>query len=76
MLWHYKSDNTNHPDPKNFIEYLRLVWHNLWDKEYQNSKRLYERLHRNDNKMSKSERAKLYKSMRQQAKNQQRGDRK
>jgi hypothetical protein len=68
MLWHYKSDNTNYPDPKNFLEWLILKWNNIWDKDYQHSKKLYERLHRHDNKMSKSEKAKLFKAAKKQAK--------
>jgi hypothetical protein len=68
MLWRYKSDNTNYPDPKNLWEAILLWWRNLWDKEYQESKKLYERLHRHDNKISKSERSKQFKAMRKQAK--------
>ena len=65
---HYKSDNTNYPDPKNFLEFLILKWNNLWDKDYQESKKRYERLHRNDDaKMSKSEKAKQFLAMKKQA---------
>jgi len=67
MLWRYKSDNTNYPDPKNLWEAILLWWRNKWDAEYQESKRLYERLHRNDYKMTKSEKAKMFKTMRKQA---------
>lgn len=65
----YKSDNTNYPDPKNFLEYLILQWNNLWDKEYQDSKKRYERLHSYDGeKMSKSEKAKEFKMLKKMAK--------
>jgi hypothetical protein len=67
MLWRYKSDNTNYPDPKNLWEAILLWWRNLWDKEYQESKKLYERLHRHDNKISKSEKAKQFTAMKKQA---------
>jgi len=64
----YKSDNTNYPDPENIFQEILLWWHNLWDKEYQESKRRYERLHSRDgDKMSKSEKAKQFTAMRKQA---------
>lgn len=63
-LFHYESDNTKYPNPKNFIEFLILKWNNFWDKEYQESKKRYERLHRHDYpKMSKSEKAKEFTAM-------------
>jgi hypothetical protein len=71
MSWiKYKSDNTRYPDPHNFIEYLILKWNNLWDKEYQESKKRYERLrHYEDLKISKSEKAKSFLAMKKQARN-------
>ena len=66
---HYKSDNTKYPDPQNFIEWLILKWNNLWDKEYQESRKRYERLHKHDQpKMSKSEKAKYFLDLKKQAK--------
>ena len=68
FLMPYQSDNSKYPNPKNFLEFLILKWNNLWDKEYQESKRRYERLHMSDGlKMSKSEKAKQFNAMRKQA---------
>lgn len=64
----YKSDNTKYPDPKNFIEFLILKWNNIWDKDYQESKERYERLHKQQPKMSKSEKSKAFLDMKRQAK--------
>ena len=69
MFFRYKSDNTKYRDPRNFIEYLILRWNNLWDKEYQESKRRYERLHAYDGiKLSKSEKAKSMQALIKEAK--------
>lgn len=68
-MFKYKSDNTKYPDPKNFLEYLILRWNNLWDKEYQESKRRYERLHAHDYpKLSKSEKSKSMQALIKEAK--------
>ena len=68
-LMNYKSDNTNYPDPKNLWEFLLLKWHNLFDKEYQESKKRYERLHEYDDlRMSKSQKSKVFLNLKKQAK--------
>lgn len=67
----YKSDNTNYPDPKNFWEWLVLQWNNHWDKEYQDSKKLYERLHRHE-KITKQDRIEFNKAVAKQGKQQKR----
>ena len=44
----YKSDNTKYPDPQNFLEYVILQIRNMFDEDYQKSKKLHEKLHRHD----------------------------
>ena len=64
----YRSDNTKYPDPTNIFEAILLWWRNLWDKEYQESKSRYHRLHSYDNlRMSKSEKAAQFKAMKKAA---------
>jgi hypothetical protein len=67
MIKKYYSDNTKYPDPRNIIEWIILKIRNLFDKEYQESKRRYERLHSPLPKMSKSEKSKQFLAMRKQA---------
>jgi hypothetical protein len=65
----YESDNTRYPNPCNIFEAITLWWNNLWDEEYQESKRRYERLHSHDDcKLSKSEKSKQFKAMKASAK--------
>ena len=69
----YRSDNTKYPDPTNFIEYLILKWNNIWDKEYQESKARYEKLHRHE-PISKAEKRDFQKAIREQGKKMKKGD--
>lgn len=73
MTTQYKSDNTNIPDPTNFIEYLKMLWNNHFDNEYQESKKRYEKFKKNKEmadalRMSKSDKAKQFTELKKSVK--------